>query len=203
MAKTNYILVDHENVQPTLPQTLKALDIHLIVFIGSNQGKISTDLAMAMQELGTKAEYVKIEGNGPNALDFHIAFHIGRISATDPNAYFHIISKDSGFDPLIAYLRAKKIPVNRCNRIEDIPFIAGLRNAAPPSCIATVIQKLSERKTPPPKTRMTLKNSIKTMFGGQLPDEKPEQIVANLEKQGIVEDKDGKLTYHLPPAARS
>ena len=54
-----------------------------------------------MQSLGADAEYVRIEGNGPNALDFHIAFYIGNIAAKDPDCYFHIISKDTGFDPLI------------------------------------------------------------------------------------------------------
>jgi hypothetical protein len=52
-----------------------------------------------MQALGAKAQYVKISGNGSNALDFHIAFYIGHLGAVDPTAYFHIISKDAGFDP--------------------------------------------------------------------------------------------------------
>ena len=107
--KTNYILIDLENVQPNNLEILKGHDFKVIVFVGANQTKISFDLAIAMQSLGSTAEYIKIDGNGPNALDFHIAFYIGQISAIDNNCYFHIISKDSGFDPLIRHLKSKKI----------------------------------------------------------------------------------------------
>jgi len=51
--------------------------------------------------MGERAEYVRISGNGSNALDFHIAFYIGQLAAHEPDAYFHIISKVTGFDPLI------------------------------------------------------------------------------------------------------
>ena len=62
-----------------------------------------------MQRLGENAEYVKMGGNGSNALDFHIAFYIGQLAERGPNAYFHIISKDSGFDPLIKHLKTRKV----------------------------------------------------------------------------------------------
>ena len=78
--KTNYVLIDFENVQPKNLELLKGHGFKVIVFVGSKQVKISFDLACAMQSLGADAEYVKIEGNGPNALDFHIAFYMGNIA---------------------------------------------------------------------------------------------------------------------------
>lgn len=33
-----------------------------------------------------RAEYIRISGNGSNALDFHIAFHIGELSAKGKHA---------------------------------------------------------------------------------------------------------------------
>ncbi len=200
MARTNYIFVDHENVQPTVPAALRTLDVRLVIFVGSNQSKLNTDLVIGVQELGSKAEYVKIEGNGPNALDFHIAFHIGRISAVDPNAFFHIVSKDSGFDPLIAYLKAKRIPTLRHMSIEDIPIVEANSKTNQNDCVKTVIGKLSERKSAPPKTRTTLKNAVKTMFGGQMSEDKLDSILNSLEKQKVIEVIDGKVVYHLPAA---
>ncbi len=79
-----------------------------MVFIGANQTKVPFEVAQAMQAMGSNAEYVKIAGNGSNALDFHIAFYIGQLAAADPTAFFHIISKDSGFDPLIAHLKIEQ-----------------------------------------------------------------------------------------------
>ena len=94
-----------------------------MVFVGANQSKISYDLAAQPQRLGANASYVKIASNGSNALDFHIAYYIGQLAASDPDAYFHIISKDAGFDSLIAHLKTKKIFAVRSRDIGDIPIV--------------------------------------------------------------------------------
>jgi hypothetical protein len=72
----------------------------VLVFVGSNLTKVPFYLASSLQTLGSNAEYVRTGGNGPNALDFHIAFYVGQLAWRDLNAYFHIVSKDTGFDPL-------------------------------------------------------------------------------------------------------
>ena len=51
---------------------------------------------------------MKIGGNGKNALDFYLAFYVGDLAAKDPEAGFHILSDDTGFDPLIKHLKAPK-----------------------------------------------------------------------------------------------
>lgn len=107
--KNNYVLIDYENVQPKDLAILNGHPFKVIVFVGANQEKIPFSVASALQALGSNAEYVKICGNGSNALDFHIAFYIGEIAAKDPEAYFHIVSKDTGFDPLIKHLKERKI----------------------------------------------------------------------------------------------
>ena len=62
-------------------------------------------MASVLQRMGERATYVKIAGNGSNALDFHIAYYIGRIAATEPDACFNIISKDTGFDSFLSSIR--------------------------------------------------------------------------------------------------
>ncbi|MEA3412919.1 MAG: PIN domain-containing protein, partial [Pseudomonadota bacterium] len=74
--RTNYILIDFENVQPANLAILNGHPFKVLVFVGANQSKISFELAASIQMLGNDAEYVKMDGNGPNALDFHIAFYI-------------------------------------------------------------------------------------------------------------------------------
>ena len=105
----NYVLIDFENVQPRNLEILRHHSFRVLVFVGANQSKVPIDLATAMQALGASAQYVKIEGSGKNALDFHIAYYIGEFAAKEPGAHFHIISRDSGFDPLIRHLKNKKI----------------------------------------------------------------------------------------------
>ncbi|MDE2614410.1 MAG: hypothetical protein KGL78_13280, partial [Burkholderiales bacterium] len=99
--RTNYVLVDLENVQPDSLDALAQDHFKILLFVGANQTKLPFDLVASMQRLGPHAEYIKISGNGSNALDFHIAYTVGRIAAAEPTAYFHVVSKDTGFDPLI------------------------------------------------------------------------------------------------------
>lgn len=103
--KTNYIFIDFENIQPKNLELLKGGPFKIKVFIGHNQTKLPLEVASSLQPFGPDAEYIRIDGSGPNALDFHIAFYVGQIATEDPSGYFHIISKDTGFDPLIKHLK--------------------------------------------------------------------------------------------------
>jgi hypothetical protein len=67
---TNYILIDLENVQPKNLNLLLEHPFKIYVFVGENQTKIPFDLVTTMQSFGENAKYIKISGNGNNALDF-------------------------------------------------------------------------------------------------------------------------------------
>jgi hypothetical protein len=102
--KTNYVLIDYENVQVKSLALLKDGQFRVRVFLGPNNTKLPVELVLAMQELGDRAEYIVLETPGANALDFHIAYYLGVLASSDPLGFFHIISKDTGFDPLIKHL---------------------------------------------------------------------------------------------------
>ena len=141
--KINYVLIDYENVQPTDVQMLNQDYFYVVVFLGVNQTKISSDMAMIFQEMGSRAKYIKISGNGPNALDFHIAFYVGQLTGQYPDAYFHIISNDTGFDPLIQHLRDRKIFINRSKNISEMPIFRMISSVLPvvaPSVMASPIE---------------------------------------------------------------
>ena len=124
--RTNVVLIDFENVRPDSLTALVGAHFKLMVFVGANQVKLTVEFAMAVHQMGDKAEYVKISGNGPNALDFHIAFYIGQLAARDPTADFHIISKDTGYDPLIEHLLSRHVRVRRHNDFTTLTFAASL-----------------------------------------------------------------------------
>ncbi len=123
MVRTNFVLVDLENVQPANIGLLYGGPFKIKVFLGATQSKISVELARAFQPFGPDVEYVQMDGNGTNALDFHIAYYVGRLAAEYPDAYFHVISKDTGFDPLIKHLKGHKIFCQRSAAVTDIPII--------------------------------------------------------------------------------
>ena len=128
--KTDYVLVDFENVQPKNMGLLHGGPYKIKIFVGANQAKIPLELARALQALGPNAEYMQIDGTGANALDFHIAYYLGRLASDNPGANFHLISKDRGFDPLIKHLNAQKISCRRSSSISDI-FLAKAPKSAP------------------------------------------------------------------------
>lgn len=120
--RINYVLIDHENVQPTDLALLNRDDVRLWVFVGAGQTRLSSDLAIQMQAMRERADYVRISGNGSNALDFHIAFYIGQLVRDDVRGFFHIISKDTGFDPLVEHLKARKVFACRSAAISQMPL---------------------------------------------------------------------------------
>lgn len=196
--RTNYILIDYENLQPKVLAGLEADHFKVIVFVGANQSKISFDTASALQALGEKAQYIQISGIGSNALDFHIAFYIGKLASLEPTPYFHIISKDKGFDPLIEHLRSKKILAARATDIAHIPLLKIANSKSPADKRAAVIEHLRTRGAAKPRTLKTLTNTVQTFFQKQLSDEEVKALLQSLCDEGVVVVTGTKVTYQLP-----
>lgn len=201
--KTNYVLIDLENVQPRNLEILKGHGFKVLVFVGSKQLKIPFDLAVAMQSLGESAEYIKIDGDGSNALDFHIAYYIGKISATDSNSYFHIISKDSGFDPLIRHLKAKKIFVQREKDISEIPLLKISNSKSSSERLDAIIDFLKSRGNAKPRTVTTLSNSINSLFMRKLDEDELSNLVEQLFQRKFAIRDGNKVTYQVTAAEKT
>lgn len=114
-----HLLIDYESVQPRHLETRAEDDTHVTVFVGAHQERLPFDLVAAIQALGSRARYVKVARAGKNALDFHLAFYLGELAARDPTATFRVMSRDGGFDVLIAHLQARGLAVERL-RVEPI-----------------------------------------------------------------------------------
>lgn len=196
--RTNYILIDYENVQPKTLASLKSdQPFKVYLFVGASQTKVNFEVVEAMQALGENAQYVKIAGNGPNALDFHIAYYIGRLAASDPNCFFHIISKDTGFDPLIAHLKVQKIFACRSKDVADIPILKAANSKTPAEKLELVLSNLQQRGAGRPRTVKTLSGTIESLFMKQLAAGELDGILAALKKGGHVTVDGTKVTYSL------
>ena len=196
--KSNFVLIDYENVQPEAMSALVEEHFNVIVFVGANQAKVSFDVASALQQLGDRAQYIKISGNGSNALDFHIAFYIGELASRHPNAFFHIVSKDTGFDPLIQHLKTRKILASRSKSVVDIPIVKAASSKSPSERIEIVVADLKRRGAAKPRTVKTLSSTIQAIFQKQLSDEEVTGLVSGLNKKGIVKISGTKVAYSLP-----
>ncbi|MCM2317866.1 MAG: PIN domain-containing protein [Pseudomonas sp.] len=198
--RTNYILVDYENVQPKDIGLLQDGPFKVKVFLGPNQAKIPVSLATALQALGTNAEYILLETAGSNALDFHIAYYIGVLATEDPDGFFHIISRDTGFDPLIKHLKGRRIYAQRSLSIAEIPYFKtsvaadGERSVWVDAAVADLVR----RKASKPRTQKTLLSTLNALFRKELSEQQLDELFSDLCGRGLVKLSGTKVTYALP-----
>jgi hypothetical protein len=196
--RTNYVLIDYESVQPASIAVLEQECFKVMIFVGEKQAKVSFEVAASLQRLGAKAAYVKMAGSGPNALDFHIAFYIGQLSAAEPDAYFHIISKDTGFDPLVAHLKSKKIFAARSKDVSEIPMLKTSSAKTPTDRLAAVLANLRQRGTSKPRTVKTLTSTINALFQRSLSEAELTSLLESLKQQGVISISGARVSYALP-----
>jgi len=196
--RTNYVLIDYENVQPAVLAQLEQEHFKIMVFVGASQSKVHFEIAQSLQRLGPKASYVKITGNGPNALDFHIAYYIGQLAAADPNGFFHVISKDTGFDPLISHLKSQKIFACRSRDVSDMPIVKAANSKSPAEKLDIIVANLKQRGASRPRTLKTLASTIQSLFQKALPDEELDTLLTELRTRGFMAVNQTKVSYTLP-----
>jgi hypothetical protein len=196
--KKDYVLIDYENVQPTAIEALEHEHFHVIVFVGASQAKVTYEVASVLQRMGERASYIKIAGNGSNALDFHIAYYIGQLATKEPDAYFYIVSKDTGFDPLIQHLKSKKINARRVKNVTDLPLVKVAASKSKPDRVSVVITNLTQREDSNPRTLKTLASTINALFQKSLSKAEVEDIISELTKKGVVVINQSKVSYILP-----
>ncbi len=194
---TNYILIDFENVQPKNLELLEGHAFKVLVFVGANQIKVPIKLAKALQALGKNGEYIEISGNGQNALDFHIAYYIGRLAAGEPKAHFHVISRDKGFDPLIRHLKGRNIEVRREKDLAEIPALRISTKTSTDEKIDAIVKNLRGRGQSRPRKVKTLQNTINHLTSEELGEAELASIVEELRKRKLIRVNQGNVSYQL------
>jgi len=133
------LLIDLENKQKVdlspLDESFKA-----VIFVGANQNPPKASRRAETAHRFSRVDFLKISGAGKNALDFHIAFELGRTFETAPQTKCFVLSSDKGFDPLLNHLNSNGMS---CRRIESIaellpvdvsPVVANVDQVVCPHC---------------------------------------------------------------------
>ncbi len=186
------LLVDFENIQSMDLSLLPAI-VRVTVFVGHAQKSIPFELVQAAQKLGSRMSWIKAEGSGRNALDFHIAYYLGNRFATSPKAQYFILSKDTGFDPLVLHLTQQGL---RCKRITDILEVKSA--LAPPvdASYSRVIELLSKSaKLSRPRKRSTLEKHISSMLQKKIKAPEIKALVDQMVADGKITEANDALTY--------
>lgn len=194
--KTQVFLIDYENVQPDVLPALALEDVKVLVFVGPQQAKLPFALVDAMQKLCSKAEYVRVALAGKDALDMHIAFHLGRLCNQMPGAYFHVIAKDRDYDPLLAHINEPCKRAEKWSALSDVPLLQrSLANTVPERAQA-VHRWLLERPKNRPARLKTLSNTLmKAVFLERLNDAEIAAVVSELQRIEVLLVEGQKVRY--------
>ncbi len=117
------ILVDFGNIQKI---DLSILDdsYRAIVFVGAKQNPPRAAKKKSTAHRFSRVDFQKIDGTGKNALDFHIAFQLGRIIEAAPQTECFVLSNDKGFDPLMRHSNESGLKCRRIASLEDLVLLA-------------------------------------------------------------------------------
>jgi hypothetical protein len=186
------LLVDFENVQQV---DLSRLDegTDAIIFVGASQKAVPIELVTSAQKLGARVEWQRVEGNGGNALDFHIACHLGRVLERASHLHCIVLSKDKGFDPLLRQLNKSGLKSRRINSMLELDPKAAPVEDLNYKRVVEVLGK-SEKKTRPRK-RKTLSQHISAMFQKKLPQTDIDRIIDMLFAKKMISEANDSITY--------
>ncbi len=139
-----HALVDFENVQPSLDALAKLApgftDVWL--FHGPHQAKQAQAFAASHE----RVTLVPRSGQGPNALDFHVAFYLGYVAAKHPDTELVVVANDRGYDPMLAHARMLKFRARRVGyKAPAVKKAAAVRPAVP-AAVPVVAKKAVVKK---------------------------------------------------------
>lgn len=153
----NHVFMDFENVHQVDLTLIGAKSVSFTLMVGPLQPKLDSALVEKLMEHSASVRLVKLKKKEDNALDFALSYYLGRAVLADPTAYYHIISKDGGYDPLIEHLRCRHINVLRHKSCAELTFTwpgkkavvseAIVENTAPKKVAAKKVAKKVATKT--------------------------------------------------------
>ena len=190
------LLIDYENIQSINLEQIEKADYRIYVFIGESQNKIPFDLVKSAQKLGGKLEWIKIDGNGSNALDFHVAYYLGNQIEKNRDNEYVILSKDKGFDPLVRFISKQNVKCKRINSIIEIS--SPKQNKEHNNEYRKVIENLKKiEKAKRPRKRNTLKQHVKSLLGKTISEEMFDVIIDQLFIEKVVSEENSRIIYEL------
>jgi hypothetical protein len=216
----NVLLVDYENIGKI---DLAAIPdgVRVPFFFGASQRTVPTEFLKAALRLGERFVPIDIEGQGKNALDFHIAFYLGEYLVRAPDTDCVILSKDKGFDPLVRHLTRRGFAVRRANTMLEAlgsraaPAAAprspggprpggraGVRRESPRreggSLKDEALQLLAgTQKARRPRKRKGLIGVLHSHFARKVPETELQRLVDELIAEGSLSEANGAITYHF------
>ena len=218
----HHVFVDFENVHEIDLAVIGNEAVSFTLLVGPRQTKLDVRLVEKLFEHATSVQLVRLASTGRNALDFILTYYVGRAVAFDPTGCFHIVSGDTGFNPLIEHLLSKRIQARRHDSFATLTFDGPAMPSAPAArVIVPKVKSPSKSKTNPsvldertsrvlehlrrpsatrPKNEKKLVSYLVAYLGHKITEAEALNLVKNLQQAGhIAIGEKGAITYHVEP----
>ena len=189
-----FLLVDFENVRCVDLSRLEEC-FQVAIFVGASQRTIPIELVAEAQKLGERMQWIRADGNGKNALDFFIAFELGRIMERESPLECIVLSGDKGFDPLLRHLNANGLKCRRVGSMKELDPKPAKRDDPNYQRVVEILGKLNKKSRP--RKRKTLLLHIKSLFQNKIEQKEVNRIVDTLFATKMISETNNSLTYEL------
>lgn len=216
----NHVFVDFENVQDIELEIIGRETVSFTLLVGAAQKKLDAALVEKLFRHAASVHLVRLTSSGRNALDFTLSYYVGRAVAADPTGYFHVVSKDTGFDPLIEHLRSRHVRVRRHDSFATLTVASPAKPQTPTPPAphkpkpeakpkiqpplsaaeqeARVVEHLRKLGSKRPRSQTKLVSYLVAHLGHKITPPEALKLVEDLGQAGhLFVDEKGKVTYHL------
>ncbi|PPD04454.1 MAG: hypothetical protein CTY29_05785 [Methylobacter sp.] len=192
------LLVDFENVQQ-IDLTMLDENFKIVIFVGANQKTVPIELVANAQAFGNRLEWQKVDGIGPNALDFFIAFYLGRAAENSPKFHYIVLSKDKGFDPLLKFLNKNGLKCKRVNSMLELSTKSVTEITAEEDAnFKRAVELLGKiEKKSRPRKLTTLNQHIHSMFQKKIAQTEIVHIIDLLFARKMISETNNTINYNF------
>jgi hypothetical protein len=194
----NHVFVDFENVHEVDLALIGAKSVNLTLMLGPRQTRLDTPLVEKLLEHAATVQIIRLTKSAKNALDFALAYYLGRAVLADPTGHFHIVSGDAGYDPLIEHLRSRHIHAERHDDCAPLTTPAPASASAPSSVPAPptprfgprdhifcrIVDHLRKQASNRPKRKKTLVRNLLAFCGPTVVESEALDMVESLRQAG-------------------
>lgn len=183
-------LIDYENTSVSGLDGLSNLceNDSVYIFYSENADKLTFGLHRRLSECKAKVNYMKVETETKNSLDFQLVSYLGFLIYENKDATFFVVSKDKGFSSVSKFWTKRRIEV-KCAinatgknvQDENIDIKSTLKDILDSKHIEMVMGYIQKYKT-----KQGLNNALVTQFKS----EKAGEIYKVLKP--YIADKKGK-----------
>jgi hypothetical protein len=193
MNRTNYIFVDYENVQENELDRIANRPVKVWLVLGERHKSLPLKLVKLIQKFPEQIVLIETALNGKNALDFVLACELGAMAQKDATGYFHVLSRDKGFDALIKHLKAKGIHAARHVAFSEITVLMNFEER-----VNFLKKRFKTKQSGLPKKRKNLEAGIQSLFAKMLSSEEVSEMVNKLiADRVILISETGNVTYSI------